>query len=135
MTIGRGRLIVTMVLLLVAAMARGADVARGKTLFFEHGCYSCHGYGGQTGARDLVGTGSPLVTDESTFITFLRLRANEAPLLPSTRMPNFPVEAVSDAQARDIFAFINTLRLDTPEIDQEPAMKAILDSAGREYRK
>ncbi|HSG65508.1 MAG TPA: c-type cytochrome, partial [Gammaproteobacteria bacterium] len=29
------------------------DPARGKALYYAHACYSCHGYNGETGARDL----------------------------------------------------------------------------------
>lgn len=105
------------------------NAARGKQLFYQHGCYGCHGYNGETGARNLVGTGSPIIADEATFLTFLRLRADQAPALPSTRMPNFPVEALSDADARDIFAFIRTLKLDAPRVEDVPVLRSILDEA------
>ena len=38
------------------ANAQDGDAARGKELYYDHGCYGCHGYNGETGARDLVGT-------------------------------------------------------------------------------
>jgi cytochrome c len=97
----------------------GADSERGRELYYRHGCYACHGFNGETGAQDLVGTGSPIVSNEDLFITFLRLRADQAPLLPSTRMPNYPANALSDADARDIFAFVSGLRLDAPEADED----------------
>jgi len=111
-----------------------ADADRGKQLFYEHGCYGCHGFNGETGVRDLVGTGSPIVENVDLFLTFLRLRADQAPLLPSTRMPNYPASALSDAAARDIFAYIRTFELDAPAVDDVPALKAIVDSAARPYR-
>jgi len=120
---------------LVAAQERGVagDAAAGKQLYYDHGCYGCHGFNGETGARDLVATGSPIIADVATFTTYLRLRADAAPLLPSTRMPNYPESALSDAQVRDIYAYVRTFALDAPGIEDIPALEAILDAAGREY--
>ncbi len=109
--------------------AERGNAEHGKQLFYAHGCYGCHGYNGETGARDLVGTGSPIVSDEDTFLTFLRLRADQAPVAPSTRMPNFPVEALSDADARDIFAYIRTFKLDAPRVEDVPVLRQILEAA------
>jgi len=110
------------------------DADNGRQVFYDHGCYACHGFNGETGARDLVGTNSPLVADVETFITFLRLRADVAPLLPSTRMPNYPETALSDADARDLFSYIQTFRLDAPDIADVPTLQAILESAERPYQ-
>jgi mono/diheme cytochrome c family protein len=113
------------------APADAGDAARGKQLFHAHGCYGCHGFNGNTGARDLVGTNSPLIADLATFTTFLRLRAEQAPLLPSSRMPNYPASALSDAQVRDIYAYVRTFKPDAPAVKDVPTLKAILDSAFR----
>ena len=107
------------------------DVVRGRQLYHDHGCYGCHGFSGNTGARDLVGTNSPLVADLATFTMFLRLRGDQAPLLPSTRMPNYPASALSDAQVRDIYAYVRTFRPDSPAVKDVPALRAILESAMR----
>jgi mono/diheme cytochrome c family protein len=107
------------------------DAARGRQLFHDHGCYGCHGFNGNTGARDLVGTNSPLIADLATFTMFLRLRADQAPLLPSSRMPNYPTSALSDAQVRDIYAYVRTFKADAPAVKDVPTLKAILESAGR----
>jgi mono/diheme cytochrome c family protein len=109
------------------------DPVAGKQLYYDHACYACHGFNGETGARDLVGTNSPLIADVNTFITFLRLRADQAPLFPSTRMPNYPESALSDSDARDIYAFIRTFELNAPDVEDVPALRAILDSASRPY--
>ena len=111
--------------------AQDGDVARGKELYYAHGCYGCHGYNGETGARDLVGTNSPLVADVDTFLLYLRARADYAPLVPSTRMPAYPETALSDADARDIYAYISTFELNAPEVEDIPALQAILESAAR----
>jgi mono/diheme cytochrome c family protein len=109
------------------------DADNGKRLFYAHGCYGCHGYNGDTGVRDLVGTGSPIVQNEDVFLQFLRLRADQAPAFPSTRMPNYPKEALSDSDARDIFAYVRTFRLDAPDVDDVPVFRKILESASRPY--
>jgi len=122
-------------LLAIAAPAMGqasrdiGDAVRGKQLFYDHACYSCHGYNGQTGVRDLVGTGSPIVENIDAFIAFLRLRGGAAPLYPSTTMPNYAESTLSDAQARDIFAYIQTFELDAPPVEEVPPLRAILESA------
>ena len=109
----------------------GGDAAHGKQLFHAHGCYGCHGFNGETGARDLVATNSPLIADLSTFAMFLRLRGDQAPLLPSSRMPNYPASALSDADLRDLYAYVRTFKLDAPAVKDVPTLKAILDSASR----
>ncbi len=113
------------------ANAQDGDAARGKELYYAHGCYGCHGYNGETGARDLVGTNSPLIANADTFVLFLRLRADYAPLLPSTRMPAYPESALNDADARDIYAYVSGFELNAPEVEDIPALQAILESAGR----
>ena len=81
-----------------------------------------------------MGTNSPILATEENFIGFLRLRADQAPLLPSTRMPNYPANSLSDAQARDIYAYIRSFRLDSPDLEDVPALEKILESAERPYR-
>jgi len=110
------------------------NTAKGRELYYAHGCYGCHGFNGETGARDLVGTNSPIIATEEAFILFLRQRADQAPLTPSTRMPNFPAKAVSDRDAKDIYAFIRSFRLDAPAIQDVPTLKTILESAEKPYQ-
>jgi mono/diheme cytochrome c family protein len=110
-----------------------ADVAAGQQLFYDHGCYGCHGFNGETGARDLVGTNSPIIADVETFLAFLRLRADQAPLLPSTRMPNYPESALSDAEVAAIFAYVRTFELNAPDAKDVSTLQAIVESAKRPY--
>lgn len=114
---------------LAQAPGAGGNAARGKQLYYDHACYGCHGYNGQTGAHNLVGTGSPIVTNLDLFIAFLRLRADVAPVYPTTTMPNYAASTLSDADARDIFTYIQTFKLDAPNIDDVPALRAIWDAA------
>ncbi len=111
------------------------DVGKGRELYYVNGCYGCHGYNGETGARDLVGTNSAIIANEDTFLVFLRQRADQAPISPSTRMPNFPKEAISDKEAKDIYAFIRSFRLDAPAVADIPTLQKILQSADKPYTK
>lgn len=106
------------------------DPERGRRLYYEHACYGCHGYNGQTGAHDLVGTDSVILNDAEAFTLFLRLRADVVPLFPSVGMPSYPETSLDDQAARDIFAWIRTFELDAPEVEDVPALRAVLESAG-----
>jgi mono/diheme cytochrome c family protein len=117
-----------------AAHAQGGDPARGKALYYDNTCYGCHGFNGQTGARNLVGTNSPIVASQQAFIAFLRGRADFAPMVPSTAMPTFPRSALSDAQAADIYAYIKTFKLNAPDVKDIPAYAAIQASAAAPYK-
>ena len=105
------------------------SAAKGKTLYYQYGCYSCHGYNGETGARPFVGRWGHLAT-EQTFITFLRGRANVAPVIPDQNMPNFASNTLSDKQAKDIYAYIRTFKSTAPRnVKDVPAFDAIMNTA------
>ena len=101
----------------------------GQGLYYSFGCYACHGYNGETGARPFVGRWGNLSTEQS-FLTFLRARANVAPLTPSSNMPNFSENSMSDKQAKDIYAYIRTFKSSAPpDLKDAPALTAIVDAA------
>jgi|SRR6185436_20338144 len=108
------------------------NAVTGKALFSTYGCYACHGYNGETG-RAFVGRWGNLATEQG-FITFLRGRANAAPLTPSTSMPNFSEAAMSDKQAKDIYAYIRTFKSSAPELKDIPTLNAIVDAAKQEKK-
>lgn len=110
------------------------DANMGAQLYYDHGCYACHGYSGY-GRVDLNNTGSPWLVNEEIFRAFLRARANVAPVLPSTSMPNYPANALSDEGVSDIFAYIRSLPDNRPDSADIPALRTILESAEqREYK-
>ena len=109
------------------------NATAGKGLYYSFGCYACHGYNGETGARPFVGRWGHLATEQE-FLTFLRGRANVAPLVPSTSMPNFGEASVSDKQAKDIYAYIRSFKSSAPELKDAPALTAILDAAKQEKK-
>src|SRR5579871_4234759 len=103
----------------------------GKGLYYAYGCYACHGYNGETGARPFVGRWGNLATEQS-FLTFLRGRANVAPLVPATSMPNFSENSMSDKQAKDIYAYIRTFKSTAPELKDISTLNAIVEAARQE---
>ena len=109
------------------------NAVAGKGLYYGYGCYACHGYNGETGARPFVGRWGNLAT-EQTFITFLRGRANVAPVTPSTSMPNFSEASLSDKQAKDIYAYIRTFKSTAPDVKDIPTLNAIVDAAKQEKK-
>ena len=110
------------------------NAVSGKKLYYDHACYSCHGFNGETGARPFVPNWPANLATERSFTAFLRGRANVAPVQPSTSMPNYPAESVSDMQARDIYAFIRTFKSTSPTIDKIPVMSQILTAAKKPYK-
>jgi mono/diheme cytochrome c family protein len=105
------------------------DAVTGKKLYFEYACYSCHGHNGETGARPFVPNWPANLATESSFIAFLRGRANAAPVQPSTSMPNYAAQTLSDVSARDIYAYIRTFKSNAPPADQIAVFRQILASA------
>jgi len=110
------------------------NAVSGKKLYYEHACYSCHGYNGETGARAFVPNWPANLATERSFIAFLRGRANVAPVQPSTSMPNYPVESLSDAQTKDVYAYIRSFKSAPPPVEKIPAMTQILAAAQKPYR-
>ena len=118
----------------VAQNGTAGNPMRGKQLYYDHGCYGCHGFNGETGVRRLVGTGSALLQSPEAFIGFLRLRADARPLLPSASMPSYPVTALSDAAALDIYSYVRTFVLHAPDPKGIGTLQTIVDSARAPYR-
>jgi ubiquinol-cytochrome c reductase cytochrome c subunit len=103
------------VLFLVLAMFQAApkgNVETGKTLFMKDGCYECHwreAQGAVTGPR-LNQNPIPY----TRFISYIRK--------PSGEMPPYTAKVVSEQQAADIFAFLQSLPK-PPAVDSIPLLK------------
>jgi mono/diheme cytochrome c family protein len=107
------------------------NAENGKRLYVAHGCYACHGYGGETGVRVLVGNPRHLATEQD-FVLFLRARADVAPRHRSRSMPNYAVSTLSDTQAKDIYARIRTFTSTAPELRDIPALTAAVAAAAKQ---
>jgi len=119
----------------VAQNSAAGNPTRGKQLYYDHGCYGCHGFNGETGVRRLVGTGSSLLESSEAFVGFLRLRAAARPLLPSASMQSYPVTSLSDADALDIYSYVRTFVLHAPDPKGIGTLQTIVDSAKAPYKK
>jgi mono/diheme cytochrome c family protein len=117
----RRALAALVVSVVVVATARGqpgpasGDAARGASLFTSvYKCYACHGFDAQTGQRRLV----PMNYTEEGFITFVQ----------NSPLPQMPTYA--DVLARDladIYAYIRSLPLDAPDIEDIPLLESIVE--------
>jgi len=111
-------------LLLILAMLAGSqnpppantprgDAQNGKTLFMKYGCYECHGREGQGSNA----TGPRLNQNPITYARFLAYIRK-----PSGEMPPYTAKVVSDQQAADLSAFLQSLPK-PPAVDRIPLLK------------
>jgi mono/diheme cytochrome c family protein len=82
--------------------APAGDPVNGKRVYLADGCFECHGRAGQGGQFNyqtpaLAKTALPV----ESFVAFLREAPND--------MPSFSASVLSDKDAADIHAFLQTL--------------------------
>ena len=98
-----------------AAMLTGGDPARGPALLRQYGCARCHTIGGVPGADGLVGPPLTGIANRmyvggvvtNTPDNLVRWIMNPKAIDAKTAMP---AVGVTEAQARDIAAYLYTLR-------------------------
>ena len=87
----------------VAAQAQNAapagDAANGKKLWVKENCYSCHGYDGHGGA------GVKLAPKPIAVTAFMAIVRHP----PKSGMPTFSAKVVSDADLRDMWAYLSAV--------------------------
>ncbi len=94
---------------LLSAQDHG-DVATGQQLFNDFQCWQCHGYEGQGGAAPRIApTAYP-------FEAFERLVRH------TNIMPAYSPNVLSDAQLRQIYAFVQS-RPEPPAVEDIPALR------------
>lgn len=97
------------------------DADRGEAAYTsEYKCYACHGYDAQTGERRLV----PMRFTQEGFITFVQ----NSPLPQMPAYPDVPAQALAD-----IYAYVQTIPADAPEIEDVPLLKALRDAKLAEF--
>jgi mono/diheme cytochrome c family protein len=88
--------------LTLAEGAASGDAAKGKRVYLADGCHLCHGRVGQGGAMNYP---APAITKlempVESFLAFLRDAPND--------MPAYTANVLSDADAADIYAFLQSL--------------------------
>jgi len=109
------------------------DAENGTQLYNDYGCFGCHGYNG-IGRQNLANDVSGIMFNETVFLSYLRARADQNPLFPTQSMPNYTETSLSDDDAKDIYAYIRTFKDEPPEVEDIPALKAILDGAEQQSR-
>jgi len=120
--------VVLITLAAAGGLAAAQDAFEGENLYLAHSCYGCHGYNG-TGSTPLANLDTGILLSEPGFIAFLRMRSELNPILPSTLMPNYSESSLSDADARDLYAYIRSFSDTPPPVDEIPAMQRILEVA------
>ena len=88
-----------------AALAQdrsSGDVANGKRVYLADGCFMCHGRAGQGGAMNYPAPAiAKLEMPVESFVSFLRDAPND--------MPAYSTDVLSDKDAADIHAFLQSL--------------------------
>jgi len=89
------------------------NAENGKTLFMKSGCYECHGREGQGSTA----TGPRLNQNPITYARFVSYIRK-----PSGEMPPYTAKVVTDQQAADIYAFLQSLPR-PPAVESIPLLK------------
>ena len=86
------------------------DAANGQRVYLADGCFTCHGRVGQGG--NYYGATPVLAKTQLPFEGFKMQVRN-----PARVMPPFPEAVLSDKEAADIYAFLQTLPTGRPAKD------------------
>lgn len=97
------------------------DAARGKTLFMQNGCWTCHGTIGQ-GNRFSGPAIAPHPVPYAAYIRQLRQ--------PAQDMPPYAPSIVSDADAAAIYAYLQSIPAGKPAADI-PLLRGVTGSNGK----
>src|SRR6185503_13617883 len=104
---------VFLVFLFAQSPAPKGNAEAGKVLFDKIGCYQCHGHEGQGSPA----TGPRLNQNPITYTRFVAYIRK-----PTGEMPPYTAKVVSDQQAADIFAFLQSLPK-PPAVESIPILK------------
>ena len=78
------------------------DAVNGKRVYLADGCFECHGRAGQGGAMNYPTPAlAKLELPVDSFIAFVRAAPND--------MPAYSADVLSDKDATDIYAFLQSL--------------------------
>jgi mono/diheme cytochrome c family protein len=85
-----------------AADNPSGDAVNGKRVYLADGCFECHGRAGQGGAMNYPTPAlARLELPVESFVAFLRAAPND--------MPAYSADVLSDQDATDIYAFLQSL--------------------------
>jgi len=103
------------------AALRG-DATVGEQLYEDYTCYGCHGHTGETGRGPRL---NPPRLRQGQFIAYLRNPPNPR------RMPPYRQADVSDQKLADIYAFIESLPSASPNAEDIPVLRGLLEETPR----
>ena len=101
------------VLFLITTAVFGQNATNGKRLFEAKACYECHGWVGQGGLA-----GPRLAQTKLNLQGFRAVLRNP----PPSQMPTYRAAVLTDAEAADIFAYIQSLPAPAP-VESIPLLK------------
>jgi mono/diheme cytochrome c family protein len=90
------------------------DAARGKSLFMQDMCYTCHGTAGQGGDR---GSGPRIAPNPFPWEGFTQQVRH-----PRESMPRYPERYVNDEELADIYAYVSSFKAG-PKASEIPLLK------------
>jgi mono/diheme cytochrome c family protein len=105
--------IALLLVLLVQTPAPRGNAESGKALFMKIGCYQCHGREGQGSTA----TGPRLNQNPITYSRFTAYIRK-----PTGEMPPYTTKVVSEQQAADLFAYLQSLPK-PPAVENIPLLK------------
>jgi mono/diheme cytochrome c family protein len=86
----------------LAQNVASGDAANGKRVYLADGCFTCHGRVGQGGAMNYPAPAiAKLEMPVESFVSFLREAPND--------MPAYSTDVLSDKEAADIHAYLQSL--------------------------
>jgi mono/diheme cytochrome c family protein len=100
-------------LFLITVVLSAQNATNGKRLFAAKACYECHGWVAQGGLA-----GPRLAQTKLSLQGFRTILRNP----PPSQMPPYRAAVLSDAEAADIFAFIQSLPAPSP-VESIPLLK------------
>ena len=86
---------------LLASAQDADDIARGRALFMQNGCYTCHGTQGQGGER----SGAPKLAPDTYPYEAFRVLVRT----PREAMPRFDEKFVSEEQLKLIHRYLSSI--------------------------
>src|SRR6266545_700691 len=96
------------------AQAPQGSVERGKKLYQDKWCHSCHGTVGQGGDR---GAGPKIAPNPFPYEAFAHQTRR-----PRSSMPRYPAEFLSDQELADIYAYVASIK-PSPSAKDIPALR------------
>ena len=98
------RLLVLLLLMATGAWAQApkGDIERGRKVYQDKWCHSCHGTVGQGGDR---GAGPKIAPNPFPYEAFAHQTRR-----PRASMPRYPVEVLSEQEMADIYAYIASIK-------------------------